>query len=231
MSKFKVGDRVRCIKSDSCPQLTKNEIYTVQRVNELYVYVTAAGRGEILGGYWHDRFALVEQAKNQHDSALEQLVATANAGMAAYRELYLKYHNRVQINNVIDRPEPLALVANPSLEIPRTIMIRPETKAAKPEFTPFKIKEGYTVNVRTNKDYDDDLRVSIGCKEFDMNYMIMVFRDLIERDRPFRGRIYATRLGPCLEPDGEGISWGSAETILNALEDYQEKLNIYEESK
>jgi len=54
MAEFEQGQRVRCLYADSANQLRKGEIYEVFSHKGVYVYLLG-----ILGGWWEDRFELV----------------------------------------------------------------------------------------------------------------------------------------------------------------------------
>ena len=59
MNKFKVGDKVRCIKTDGNTQLTKGRISTVTNLDNEFVYID-----DTVGGWKLNKFELVQEKTN-----------------------------------------------------------------------------------------------------------------------------------------------------------------------
>jgi hypothetical protein len=53
-TKFKKGDRVRCVDAERMALLSLGQVYDVLRVTDEYVFIDGPD-----GGFWHSRFELI----------------------------------------------------------------------------------------------------------------------------------------------------------------------------
>lgn len=219
---FKVGDKVRCIKSFTTVKNAPKtgEIFTVTSVSGYYIgfpllkltdpiYTESIKKGDT-PNWGLDNFELVKENMKE----LEQLVQVANAGYRAIDIIRENFGTLVEIKNASTNGEwqPIAQKEEVSLDTKkRELRIKPT-----PKF------ESFEVGPRRWKVKLDGNNLEIGCKTYNAVDLRIAFNSLIKitscpNFQMLDGPLFsATRKG--IFSEGHSITWEEAEKILNALE-------------
>lgn len=201
-TKFKVGDRVRCIDAtNSCGRLKETEIYMVAEVQESFIRLKNIEN-------WFDPTRFEKSETQKQPSELEQLVATANAGLAAYYELYQNHRGEIEIESFLIqcRWEPICSNHNIGAKL-RTLRIKP-----KPKFEPYIIDStGWQVEL------DDENTIHLGCQSFNVTWLKQGLQALIDRNYSRYESLHATRSG--VTRDEKTLPWADAEELYNKLKE------------
>ena len=215
MAKFKVGDKVRFIRpyNSGEPGLIRGQIYTVTKLHaDGYLILEEMGKTANFGlGFRPDRFELV--TPTAQPSELEQLVATANAGLAAIAKIEKRRAEVEIISSSGTTPAyPWAGVSFGFLDGKFSLRIK-----QKPSFDPFTVGQGWRVELRGTD------RVAVGCREFNLNGLREALRLICEckwteATVESGGEVLRpTRIGVSLEGSGDSITWSDADKLLAAL--------------
>jgi hypothetical protein len=219
-TKFKVGDRVKCIDPGSylygyvgtIEKISDNKVpkYRVE-FRDYNLPVTFSELNlELFRG---------ESEQKANESELERLVRVANEGRIALNELKAKYRNAV----VFDDGVPLDGFKLSE----RNLVVKP-----KPTFEPFYVGPEYkkcsdlshTDSCLGDSAWKVELKgdvLHVGCREFNAYYAKRALQSLLkDEDTSYTTsgiEVMATRSGIGLRGEGK-ISWADADRILEALE-------------
>lgn len=201
MAKFKVGDRVKCVR-ESYNNFPGNlgDIFTIKEVrpNGSLIFI---GQDEL---YSCDpiRFELVDFPQSE----LEELVKKANERSADLRALVKKYSDQLERR---------------ACDIDGVLMLENWTNDMPVQFTVWRIKpkkqwtpitlNGWTVTV-------DGDSVKVGCKEFDRKTLTTALVATVKNNSNNYCDFFSSRTG--VRFMGHVLPWSDAETLLKALEDY-----------
>ena len=205
MSKFKVGDRVRCISPGRGNGVERDVVYTVTAQGELSGDSIKVNNGG--GSILSFRFELVRE----ETSELEQLVAKANEGLKAHAIIRQKYAGEVSIT--FESGDVISGDIE-KIDFALEFQIKP-----KPAFAPFTTSNGWNVKLSSNV-------LQIGCRVFRADTFRSMLADLIDRNASVYGmncgNVKASKLG-VVYTAGDRISseetlpWADAEKIYEAL--------------
>lgn len=211
MARFKVGDKVRCIRPDDEGELKNGEIYTVDRCKEYTMISVVDGYGS-----WDiDRFELVEdrfvapkdglyritgnrvikETPADH-LTLEELVKCANRGINARDYLTLKHSGKYEWMGNEYRVKPQKTFESYTIE-----------------------STGWRV---TPTIAESQQALMIGCTLFNAKSLTEALRALIEEEKTttksMEVHLFATVRGARYE--GHVLPWSDAKELLRRLEEY-----------
>lgn len=201
MNEFKVGDSV--ISNDSFGDLVKNKIYTVNAVRksrdgETYIDVKDC-YGKHLIGFYSSRFTLVSTVRKDTP---EQLL-----------EVFLK---GIEAKNKLVELGVLELKASEifkwALATKSTAQYRLKPKK---EFKSFQLQDsGYIVNYER----EGENVISVGCKNFSFNELILDLRYILEENKPSTELLVCTAKG--VYHENNLVSYKDAHQLFNAMKEY-----------
>ncbi len=202
MSKFKVGDKVKCISlglNNECFGVIGN-IYTVlnpelenrdMMIREANMSVSP------------DRFELVEENMTE----LEELVKKANEGYLAVNKILINYRNSVEYNDKNSKEYREVIWT----AVYTQLRIKP-----KPKFEPFTVGQGWRVELNPTGG------VNVGCQNFEVRILKDALYTVCKQNHTSSlhdlngGKLEAGRTGVHFK--GHKITWEEAEKLLTALE-------------
>ncbi len=204
MSRFKVGDKIRCIRGTD-GYLTVGKIYEVidkpMYNSQTTVAIAFCDEAADWSAWDANRFELVEDPT-------QTLIDKANEGLKALAELakrkdieisgvvypkeFLQLNDSIIVSNILDKDQRA-----------RTVRLEP-----KPAFEPFTTSEGWLVKLEGNK-------LQVGCFEFEAENAKDALVVLVEKVQAQFRDFVATRTG--IAHSGKKLNWADAERILEAL--------------
>lgn len=197
MSKFKVGDKVRCLKNFGSGYKF-GEIYEVHSVyngyNECRINTVCDSNGNNFNSWGEENFELVT-------NSLEELVKKANDGYEAIYELYQNHWGNVEFKDD---------TSNWGTWFKDHIIKGRQFRIKQKPFGPFKVGQNWEVSLQGDT-------IKIGCKQFDARSLFNSLMFLNAGKSIIAGNynMYATRQGVKFE--SHEISWEDSDKIIEAL--------------
>ena len=150
MSRFKVGDRVRCIRADVRGRLRLGSVYDIAGVTGSYLHLVASD-GSVLAGWGASRFELVSSSPPtpvyEHEGRRYQ---EAHSGVAAYAAT-------VHVIGAIVEAGDLVIVAKPA-QLTRDEIVDRATKVLRARLAatfPLRAWEDDTIDAAVRSVVDD----------------------------------------------------------------------------
>lgn len=217
VKQIKVGDKIRILQDRfHCASVSRGDILTVTSISGYGTFETSRWTFQL--HHLGEGFELVTDTGTE----LEQLVATANAGLKALNELRHKHRSRVETYNVkLDQtatisdggPTEIFTVLFKSLAASYNdgsyvLRVKPDA----PKFEPFVVGSGWVVEM------DGKHHVKIGCQKFIASEFLRVCAELLTGSHEViidAGIFHAYRDG--LKFKSHRLEWREVEQIETAL--------------